>query len=62
MEPWVEEEMRQLRLERARGRMMRCVCCGEAVDTERFLNLERFGLKAVGCERCVEKEMEFTDY
>lgn len=62
MEAWQEEEIYQRRLEKARGRLMRCVCCGEIVDTERFLPLHRFGLKAVGCERCVEKEMEFTDY
>ena len=60
VEVWQEEEIYQRRLEKARGRLMRCVCCGEIVDTERFLDLARFGLKAVGCERCVEKEMEWN--
>ena len=61
MEPWVEEELHQMRLERERARLRRCVCCGEAVMSERYLDLEGFGLKGVGCERCVEKAMEYND-
>lgn len=60
MEPWVEEEMRQWALEQERSQLPRCVCCGEAVLSERYLELESFGLKGVGCERCVEKAMEYN--
>lgn len=59
--PWQEEEMRQLGLERERAKRPRCVCCGEAVMSERYLDLEDFGLKGAGCERCVEKAMEYND-
>ena len=60
MEVWQEEEMRQLRLERQRAMLPRCVCCGQPVVSERYLDLEAFGLKGVGCERCVEKAMEYN--
>ena len=60
MEPWVEEEMRQWQVGRQHRRLPRCVCCGEVVVSERYLDLEAFGLKGVGCERCVEKAMEFN--
>ncbi len=61
MEPWVEEQMRQMGLERERDKLPRCVCCGEPVVSERYLDLDSFGLKGVGCEGCVEKAMEYTD-
>ena len=60
MEPWVEEEMRQMRLERERDKLPRCVCCNQPVVSERYLELEGFGLKGVGCEGCVEKAMKWN--
>lgn len=56
--PWQEEEMRLLRQERRS--LPRCICCGEPVVSERYLVLEDFGIRGVGCERCVDKAMEYN--
>lgn len=54
MEPWQEEDLRQLRLAARRARLPRCACCDEHIPTERFLDLSPFGLNAVACENCLE--------
>lgn len=36
-------------------RRPRCVCCGNPLMGDTYLDLEEFGLKGYGCERCVNK-------
>ena len=59
--PWAEEELRLLRLERQQRLLPRCVCCGLPVVSERYLDLEGFGIRGVGCERCVDKALEYNE-
>ena len=61
MEPWQEEDLRQLRLAARRLRLPRCACCDEPVATEVFLDLTPFGLQGVACERCVGVHTGCTD-
>ena len=61
MEPWVQEELRQIQLAARRARLPRCACCDEPIPTERFLDLRGFGLRALACETCVEENLGFTD-
>ena len=60
MEPWQEEDLRQLRLAARRVRLPRCVCCDEHLPTERFLPLADFGFFGVVCENCVRDHWEYT--
>lgn len=53
MEPWQQEALHRQRLE-ARPRPL-CRCCGLPVNTEQYLELEPFGIRAVACEECVNK-------
>lgn len=57
MEPWQQEELRQLRMARRDSYRPRCQCCGQTVQTELQLDLSPFGLSAVACEGCVRKHM-----
>ena len=61
MEPWLQEELRQIHLAARRARLPRCACCGEPIPTERFLDLRPFGLGAVACETCVEENFSYTE-
>ena len=61
MEPWQEEDLRQLRLAARLQKRPRCACCDERIPTERCLNLAPFGLNAVACENCVETYWGFTE-
>ena len=56
MEPWQEEEMRHWKVGGPR-----CVCCGQAVQSERMLDLRAFGLSGVSCESCTEKAVVLTE-
>ena len=47
MEPWQQELLNRARAER-QPRLM-CQCCGEAVETELYLDLEPFGIRAAAC-------------
>ena len=60
MEPWLWEMRRQRDLEACRERMPKCVCCREAIRTERCLSLEELGLKGYVCEDCVEDNMRYV--
>ena len=51
--PWQQEAQEQLGQERQRRLLPRCNGCGEPVETERRLELERFGVRGVACEDCV---------
>lgn len=51
-DPVVLEERRQMVWERRLERREKCFCCGEAVESEVFLDLEPFGVKGVVCEGC----------
>ena len=55
MEPWMEEEQRQARWHSRLSRLPRCACCDEPIATERYLNLNAFGIAAAACETCVEQ-------
>lgn len=57
MEPWVLEEGHTRFLEQLRRIMPRCCGCNMPMDTERYLDLEPFGLQAVVCERCMDKNV-----
>lgn len=62
MEPWQEERLQQLLLDKKKKLRPGCHCCGEPVDTELFLDLGPFGIRAYGCENCVRIHMHSTDY
>ena len=53
MEPWQEEDLRQLRVDRRRAALTRCHCCDKAMDDGAYLDLEPFGLSGIVCEECV---------
>lgn len=38
-----------------------CQCCGEPVQTEQYLDLRPFGLQAVACERCVDRNLHSSE-
>lgn len=57
MEPWQQEALRQLQADRRRRLRPQCHCCDRPIDTERFLDLEPFGIGAMVCEECVEENM-----
>lgn len=58
MEPWQEEELRQVGIARRRRKI--CVCCEEVIYTERCLDLTAFGGTGLVCERCVERNTILT--
>ena len=55
MDLWLLEELRQRRC--AARRRPVCLCCGENVATERYLDLSPLGVEGEACERCVERLM-----
>lgn len=57
MEPWQQEALRQ---QRPCGLAI-CQCCGEPVRTPWYLDLEPFGLSAVACERCVDRNLRSNE-
>ena len=61
MEPGVWEALRQQRLEYRRQRRPRCVCCGEHIGSEEYLDLTNFGLRGFACGRCVEANTGDTE-
>ncbi len=61
MEPWQEEDLRQLRQTARRLRLPRCACCDEPLPSETYLDLAPFGLSGVACEECVEMHTGFSD-
>ena len=61
MEPWLQEEMRQLGYTARRLGRPRCVCCEEHIWSERYLDLAAFGLRGFACERCLEANMGDSD-
>ena len=60
MEPWQQEQLWQLQLERHAQNRQRCQCCDRPIQTELYLDLSPFGLQALACERCVEEHMRAT--
>ena len=60
MEPWQQEALLQLQTDRRRNLRPRCHCCDEPILSERFLDLEAFGLQAMVCEDCVSANMRCT--
>ncbi len=61
MEPWQQEELRQLRYTARKMRMPRCACCGGHIFTEQYLDLAPFGLKGFACESCVEANLGYSN-
>ena len=61
MEPWQEEERRQAMARRSLQLLPRCVCCQEPVVTERYLDLQAFGLAEVACEKCAEENFGYWE-
>ena len=62
MEPWQEEDLRQLRLDQRRAALPRCYCCDRIIDSE-FLDLTPFGIRAMACEECVgDNTHEISDW
>lgn len=57
MEPWEQEQLRQLQFTARRMKMPRCQCCDGRIWTERYLELAPFGLQGYACARCVEANM-----
>ena len=55
MEPWQQEALHRLQLERKPRPL--CRCCGEPIETELCLDLEPFGIRAVACEDCVNRQL-----
>lgn len=62
MEPWVYEQQRQMRWEQRRARMPRCQRCQEHIWTERYLDMEAFGLQGYVCEACMEENTGYTEH
>lgn len=60
MEPWQQEMLRQLRLDRRRAMRPRCRCCSRPILSEQYLDLEPFGLQAMVCEECVAANLRYT--
>jgi ribosomal protein L34E len=60
MEPWQQEQLWQLQLERQAQKQPRCHCCEKPIQTDLYLDLSPFGLQALACERCVEEHMRAT--
>lgn len=45
------------------ARLMRRPCCqrcGQHILSEKYLDLSPFGINGVACERCVDRNMEYT--
>lgn len=62
MEPWQQEQLWQLQLERHAQNRQQCHCCDRPIQTELYLDLSPFGLESLACESCVEKNLHTTDY
>lgn len=62
MEPWVEEMRRQNALEALQKRFPACICCDEPIRTERYLDLEAFGIRGYVCEDCMEENTGYADH
>lgn len=62
MEPWEAEEQRQLRWQRRISRLPKCVCCGDPILTEKYLDLTAFGLKDYACEECLDANTGYSEY
>ena len=60
MEPWQEEDLRQLRMDRRKAALPRCHCCEKPIESGQFLDLEPFGIGSVVCEACVEENTHET--
>lgn len=60
MEPWQQEVLHQLQIDRRREERPRCYCCEEPILSERFLDLDAMGIEAKVCEECVAENMRFT--
>ena len=52
MEPWEEELGWQRQWQRRQSRRPRCHCCERPITTDRYMDLEAFGLNARICEEC----------
>ena len=53
MEPWQQEALRELLL--SKRLRPTCRCCGQPIDSDRYLDLEDFGIRAAACEDCVDR-------
>ena len=60
MEPWQQEALHQLQIDRRREERPRCHRCEEPILSEQYLDLEPFGIGAMVCEECVAENMRFT--
>ena len=57
MEPWQEEALLQQRQQARREYLPCCQCCALPITTERYLDLEPFGLRGCACEGCMERNL-----
>lgn len=60
MEPWQEEARCQQHRERRGRQFPCCYSCGDPITTERYFDLEPFGLSAQLCEDCMEENTHDT--
>lgn len=60
-DPVYQEERRQLSYTVRKMRMPKCQGCGGHIWTERYLDLEPFGLKGFACETCIERNLGYCD-
>ena len=56
-----QEEIRDARYSKWRSRLPRCACCGEPIESEKYLDLEPFGLQDRACEGCVRLHSRYME-
>lgn len=60
-DPAVQEAANALAYTARVLRLPRCIACGSPILTEKYLDLEPFGIKGLGCEACMDKHSHWTD-
>lgn len=62
MEPWMWDAAHQSAWERRKKRLPQCVCCGDPLWTEKYLDLSAFGLEGYACEACMEENTGYSQH
>lgn len=60
-DPAVQEAANALAWTARALRQPRCIACGCRITTEKYLDLEPFGIMGFGCEACMNKHSHWTD-
>lgn len=60
-DPIIQEASRSLAYTARVIHRPRCECCGLPVTSERYLDLEPFGLQGIACEYCRDRHSHLSD-